>query len=323
MEIELQSDFTFIGTSFDDYIIGTLFRDEIQGRGGDDTLQGLDGNDLISGQDGNDDLYGQLGNDTVTGGDNRDYIDGGPGRDTLGGGAGTDTIYGGAGDDLIGGDGDPDILIGLTGNDSIVGGQGGDTLSGGAGNDTLDGGTEYDIGVYSGFRYGDYTSRRLGPDSVEITLIDGSRDRLDFMEELDFDDGVLELGQATENEGVVFRLYQGAYGRPADDGLDFWVSQLNAGVSEQQVAEAFITSPEYFDRYGMDPTDEDLVCLLYVNVLGREADQAGKDFWLDQLEAGLTQEDMLLLFTESAENVAAFEDELSVGIFFIEDDLVF
>ncbi|GMG83242.1 hypothetical protein LNKW23_24550 [Paralimibaculum aggregatum] len=311
----------FLGTNFDDYIFGTVFNDEIEGRNGDDTLVGRDGDDNLAGQDGNDDVYGEEGADTVTGGDNRDYLDGGPGPDTLGGGNGTDTLFGGTGNDLLGGDGDPDILGGGPGNDSLVGGAGDDTMGGGTGNDTLDGGDGFDTAVFD-VGYGEYDSRRINADTFEIMPGDGSEDRLTSVELVQFDGGVLEVGPATEDEGLVFRLYQGAYGRPADDGLDFWTAQLAAGVSEQVVADAFITSPEYYDRYGEDPTDEDLIELLYENVLGREADLAGKAFWLGQLEGGLAQEDMLLLFTESPENVEAYEDELEVGLFFIQDDLV-
>ncbi len=304
------------GTIFDDFIDGTRYNDRISGRDGDDTIYGWDGDDTLAGNDGRDEVYGEFGWDTVTGGDGRDYLDGGPGNDVVGGGQGTDTLYGGSGDDLLGGDGNADFLLGNDGRDTLVGGNGDDTLWGDAGDDTLDGGANIDTAVYE-LSFDRVEVRRTGPDTILIDLPDGSRDRLDFMEFAEFTDGIFSIGAATEEEGFVYRLYQAVYDRPADEGLDFWVDRMADGLSEEEVAAAFVDSPEYEDRYGTGNTDAELIDALYENVFGREADDAGRDFWLDQLAGPLEQEDMLLIFSESPENVAAYEQELEAGLFYI------
>jgi hypothetical protein len=53
-----------------------------------------------------------------------------------------------------------------------------------------------------------------------------------------------------------------------------------------------------------DPTDEQLVDLLYANALDRQADHSGYDFWIGALDRGLTRAGLLVEFSESNENVA-------------------
>jgi hypothetical protein len=63
-------------------------------------------------------------------------------------------------------------------------------------------------------------------------------------------------------------------------------------------------SSEFINRYGA-LTDTGFVDALYQNVLGRLPDQAGLNFWLDQLEhQGQTRAVVLVGFAESPENVA-------------------
>jgi hypothetical protein len=51
--------------------------------------------------------------------------------------------------------------------------------------------------------------------------------------------------------GDVQRLYQGLFGRDADsDGLQSWTAQVNAGVPLSSIADAFVASPEFAERYG-------------------------------------------------------------------------
>ncbi len=310
------ANYGYDGGPFDDWLLGSRFNDDISGRGGDDTIEGFGGDDTLAGNDGRDWVYGDDGWDTVTGGDGRDFLDGGRGDDVIGGGQGTDTLYGYTGNDLLGGDGNADFLYGESGRDTLVGGNGDDSLYGGPGDDTIDGGNNIDTAFYD-VRFETVEVRRIGPDSITIELGDGSRDRLDFVEFAEFSDGVLEIGTVTDDEAFVFRMYDAAYGRRPDDGLDWWVAQMEGGMSEEAVAEAFLASPEYEEIYGENPSDAELIDALYENVLDREADAAGREFWLDQLAGGLEQDDMLLIFTESPENIAAHADEMDVGMFYL------
>ena len=77
-------------------------------------------------------------------------------------------------------------------------------------------------------------------------------------------------------------LYQGAYNRSADGGgLDYWVSRLESGqLGVDGLAASIVGSPEFIALHnGQDLTH--IVNSFYVNVLGRTADQAGLDYWVN------------------------------------------
>ena len=109
----------------------------------------------------------------------------------------------------------------------------------------------------------------------------------------------------TSPAAEVTRLYDTVFDRPPDDaGLTFWTNALRAGVGLDDVAEVFVASPEFRDRYG-DLGQADFVTLLYRNVLDREPDAAGQAFWTDALASGaLDRADVALAFSESPEHVA-------------------
>lgn len=93
------------------------------------------------------------------------------------------------------------------------------------------------------------------------------------------------------------------------EGLNFWIDQREAGLSAVAVAGAFLASNEFRAAFG-DPdalTDRELVELLFRNVLEREGDEGGIQFWTDllQLEANaITRPELLLAFARSPENIA-------------------
>ena len=62
-------------------------------------------------------------------------------------------------------------------------------------------------------------------------------------------------------------------------------------------------------RYGKNVSNESYVETLYVNVLGRDYDQAGYSYWLGNLNNGVeTRYELLLGFSESVENKAIFSE---------------
>jgi len=100
----------------------------------------------------------------------------------------------------------------------------------------------------------------------------------------------------------VFRLYQAVLGRGPDaDGYEFWTEQL---VTQQRslanIASSFVESREFTKLTG-DLDSDGFVTLLYRNVLGRAADEAGFDSWTDALDAGQTRAAVVLGFSESQE----------------------
>ena len=127
------------------------------------------------------------------------------------------------------------------------------------------------------------------------------------VERVNFDDGNLYLDTgAGDNAGQAYRVYQAAFARtPDDDGLKFWIDQVDEGMSLRDVSVGFINSQEFQSVYGTNPSNEDFVAKLYGNVLGREGEKAGIDFWVSEMDSGNRDQAQILSdFSESAENIA-------------------
>jgi len=304
-----------IGSS-DDGLVGTEFADQIRGGEGRDTLDGLGGNDTLEGNESADDLYGGPGRDRILGGYGQDFIDGGADADSIIASFGPDTALGGEGDDSIEGNKGDDLLDGEAGRDTLDSGEGDDSLRGGSGNDSLIGGEGTDTALYDERAEAAEISR-TGPDTLIVALEDGSTDRLTGIETILFADATFRAGAASEAEAFVVRLYDAVFGRIPDRGLDHWAAQIEAGMSEDAVARAFMGSAEYEALYGSAAGPEALIDALYAHVLGREADEAGRAHWLGRIEAGMRPEAVLLGFTESEENVAAHAETLDAGLLFV------
>ena len=98
------------------------------------------------------------------------------------------------------------------------------------------------------------------------------------------------------------RLYRAALGRlPDADGLGFWTNRLQDGASLADLAQGFLSSPEFQARFGA-PDDAGYVAQLYQNVLGRQGEAGGVAYWTDTLAHGASRQAVLAGFSESAEN---------------------
>ena len=91
-----------------------------------------------------------------------------------------------------------------------------------------------------------------------------------------------QLLSAAPNDAFVAALYHGLLKRAADDaGKTYWVGQMNAGVSQDQVAQGIVASDE-FRTHQIDD--------VFQAALGRGVDDKGRDFWLSTLKAGATMD---------------------------------
>ena len=110
-------------------------------------------------------------------------------------------------------------------------------------------------------------------------------------------------------------MYQAAFARTPDkDGVSYWVSQVDKGISLHDMATGFIGSSEFKGIYGASPSVQTLVSGFYTNVLGRAPDASGLSFWVGQVQAGLSTADMLVSFSESGENKAHVAPAIQNGI---------
>ena len=103
---------------------------------------------------------------------------------------------------------------------------------------------------------------------------------------------------------AVARLFDAAFDRlPDREGIAYWRGTLETGGSLFSIANAFVSSQEFQDRYGA-LSNRQFIEQLYRFTLNREADALGLQTWTDRLNAGTTRAEMVVIFSESAEHVA-------------------
>ncbi|OMH26639.1 DUF1566 domain-containing protein [Motiliproteus sp. MSK22-1] len=207
---------------------------------------------------------------------------------------------------------DPDTydntVTGTDDNDSWMAGSGNTRFEGGNGTDTVifsQSKEDYQITV---------SDNLIVVSGTEDIAAEGMSTLVDI-ERLYFDD----LACAFDDDGVAgqaYRLYKAALNRtPDSEGLGYWIDALDNRLSLHEVADSFIQSSEFQERYGVDISNETFLDSLYNNVLGRSPDSSGYQWWLNVLNSGSdTREGVLIGFSESAENTVNVSDLISSGI---------
>ncbi len=101
----------------------------------------------------------------------------------------------------------------------------------------------------------------------------------------------------------VVGLYLAYFKRfPDEAGLEHWVQLVSGGLAAAEVSEAFAGSQEFVSRYGT-LTNHEFVRLVYKNVLDRNPDAGGHDYWRSVLDKGATRGTVMLGFADSVEFV--------------------
>jgi len=101
----------------------------------------------------------------------------------------------------------------------------------------------------------------------------------------------------------IARLYMAAFDRfPDRPGFNHWIRAWEAGLSLQDIAEAFYRSAE-FTRHYPPSSDQQFVEQLYANILGRLGAEGEIEYWLEALASGDSRSRVVLRFALSAENI--------------------
>jgi hypothetical protein len=226
---------------------------------------------------------------------------------------GTDEFYGSLDNPIYG-----DEVRGGAGNDHFTGYKDGVDEKGSANYDSFFGESGIDTAFYRG-KLGDYQINlnaqiwdaryKIQTNGLSVSDKVSGRDGTDWLkdvERLDFTDLNLALDTGKgQVAGEAYRLYKAAFDRVPDEvGLGFWINALDNGVTLLSVAKDFNTSDEFKKLYGANVSDKDYLTKLYNNVLDRDPDQGGYDFWLNALSNGASRETLLIDFSESKENIA-------------------
>ena len=284
-----------------------------------------DSSDIIKGGDGDDQINALAGSDTITGGIGNDVIDGGEGSDI--------SVYSGN---------FSDYSITRENNHIKISDQ---RLGTNDGTDTLSN-VEYiqfkdqtvqeskvdKIKTYSG-DFSDYMFYNKGNGVYQIKTNSGYDDitgfpLLTFSGEttsssfkeisaiVDIKGTFDQVTGLNTVSGKMFRLYNAAFKRlPDSDGLKYWIGKYISGENnDREVASSFLISNEFKERYGNNVSNAKYVENLYFNILGRDYDQDGYNYWLGKLNTGEeTRYELLLGFAESLENKVLFTEMTGLG----------
>jgi hypothetical protein len=202
--------------------------------------------------------------------------------------------------------------------DSLFGTDKADAIVGNAGNDTMDGGADRDTAIFLGVLSNYAVTKTVAGYTVKDNTGNDGTDTLINVERLKFADKTIAVDTAG-NAGQVYRLYQAAFDRKPDlGGLGTWIGLMDKGTSLAEVSSYFQRSDEYKTLYGTNVTNDKFVELLYQNVLDRSPDGGGYATWKGVLEAGTwTREQVLIGFSESAENQARVIGSIQNGIEYV------
>ena len=210
-------------------------------------------------------------------------------------------------------EGDDIFRLSLGGEDIILGGDGTDTV----------------------FLDSNLSSVTLSFEGNETTLIDrgiaGASLEMTSVEILSANDQTLQLSShdgigsiSADDLTALTELYIAYFNRAADAlGLSFWATAFQNNFSLNEIADLFFTQPETEALYS-GVTDGAFVQAVYNNVLGRDADQLGFDFWSGQLASGnITESGFILELLAGARaatgdptDVAYIEAKTDIGVYF-------
>ncbi|WP_227367881.1 DUF4214 domain-containing protein [Halomonas sp. M20] len=156
-----------------------------------------------------------------------------------------------------------------------------------------------------------------------LPIAAGEIERIDAQQAMaDLSDGRLGISNdvvafdAQGSTGKTYRIYDSVLNRAADqEGLSFYTNQMDEGVSHTDIANSLLNSEEFTANFGDvdDLGNDEYVDLLYQNVLDREADGGGREYYVNQLEQGVSRADIVGSFSESEEHQALLVGQYDGG----------
>lgn len=216
-------------------------------------------------------------------------------------------ISSGAGDDTV----------------TLLGGGAALSVNAGSGNDRIflkdhqhavDGGSGTDTVVFSGLRT-NFNATKIGA-TVTVNAVGAPTkiDQLKNVERLAFDDQSIAL-DIDGIAGQAYRIYQAAFNRAPDSaGAGYWIRAMDDGLTLSNVAQQFVTSNEFRQLFGQSPSNKEIISKFYANVLHREGEASGIDYWTKVLDTqAATVADVLVGFSESPENQIALATIIGNG----------
>ena len=125
--------------------------------------------------------------------------------------------------------------------------------------------------------------------------------------------------QATvPTEENVAKLYVATFNRAPDTaGLNYWVN--DSKLSLEQIAQSFFDQTETQEAYPSDVNITVFVETVYANLFNRNPDQAGWDYWVQELDSGSIAKSVFILAVINGalnNDATILENKSSVGLAF-------
>lgn len=200
-----------------------------------------------------------------------------------------------------------DTFAGSIANKTALYGEDGNDITtvDGAGtqNVFVHGGSGADSISYQG-SINDYTITRDNGITYVHSNSTSKTDILLNVESIQFADGTYAIANNNDLTQIA-SLYQQVLGRQADvDGFQYWASIFDNGDTIGAIATSFVRSSEYFNNTSNvwdAMSNEQKIETFYQLMLGRASDAAGKAYWMDAINNGMSIEDIAGSFVVSAE----------------------
>ncbi|HZW20313.1 DUF4347 domain-containing protein [Noviherbaspirillum sp.] len=237
-------------------------------------------------------VTGGEGSQTVWGDGSAQYIVLGADDDVLHGGDGSDTVGSAGGNDRVFGDG---------GDDIVFGGIGQDLLAGGSGNDTA---------TYAG-KQADYRIERNGKIVTVRSIADADdADTLVNVETIQFADGNVSLADTyapSSSVELIAGLYTAFYDRAPDlEGIRYWEAEASSKhLSHREISNLLAGHAKFDQLYAPSLSTADFVLKIYQNILGIDGDAAGRKYWAELIDSGVSRTAFVSDFVAAALNFDA------------------
>jgi len=124
----------------------------------------------------------------------------------------------------------------------------------------------------------------------------------------------------------ITELYISYYDRAPDPaGLAYWVERYDDGMSLLEIANSFAVQNETLSKYPYladqsTGSVESFVTSVYQNLFGRDPDQAGLNYWVQQIEGGQPLGRIIVDIVSGAQGTDAIiiQNQVSVGLYYAD-----
>ena len=183
--------------------------------------------------------------------------------------------------------------------DTLVGNSGANLLQGGPGNDTIDGGLGVDIAMYANVK-SNYSLKFLSSTNISLVDIFGSQevDTLVSIERLKFSDISLAI-DVGGNAGTTAKILGAVFGKESVNNKNYvgiGLNYLDSGWTYDNLAGLALGAAGA-------KTNDQIVSLLWANVVGTEPTASDKQPFIAMLENGMTAGALARLAADTSFNI--------------------